>query len=389
MGATSWPNALMAGLALALLLWSLIGNLGRLATWSVADWESSWAFSELLINYQGGVVRRGLIGEVLHGFTLAWGVPPQKSALVLAYGLSLLTFSMIVMCVRRDLSPRRWPSLMAIALSPTLLLFSSNDVEAFGRKDPLILLPLIAHLEIARWADDKTTRVYVLSLLAVLFPVFIAATAAHELTLLTLPIHWYVMSALRPDLRVEPRAILLSGLLAVSAALGLQSGGPETSSSICSSWWRFGLFLDCPNNAIGAISWELRYSVAMALRELSSPGVMRWGVTVILIAAVLYVAVAGLGVARIRRRHAAWFAAAYACPLLFIGIDWGRWVFLGSVIYLALTCHPAWRETRSEPGRGWTMAAALAAMASPFIALPACCIESYPLFAGPFGGVLR
>lgn len=66
--------------------------------WMLGDYDvkrfNQWSISEWMINYQGGFVRRGLIGEILHQFKFSGGVIPVLYLIVL--GLYCIYISIFI-----------------------------------------------------------------------------------------------------------------------------------------------------------------------------------------------------------------------------------------------------------------------------------------------------
>ena len=87
----------------------------------------------MLINYQGGFIRRGLLGEI--AFRVDSLISAQYFLLfivVIAY--AFVTIVLILLAIRTAV-----PIALMFLLSPTTLLFSWYDFEAFGRKDIFII----------------------------------------------------------------------------------------------------------------------------------------------------------------------------------------------------------------------------------------------------------
>ncbi len=93
-----------------------------------------YTWAELLINYQGGFVRRGLLGEVL--FLLQPVIPSVVAASVLIFGCYFL-FTYMVLKLLRD-TPL--VVFLFFVFAPATFLFPVHDPAVFGRKDIFFLL---------------------------------------------------------------------------------------------------------------------------------------------------------------------------------------------------------------------------------------------------------
>ena len=105
---------------------------------------SDYSWSEMMINYQGGLMRRGLVGELAY---LINCIMPASyfmtGTLLVAYGVTL---TILVVGLRlADSFPGAY-----LPLSPVGPLFVFHDPHAFGRKDAFILLALTDFVTIIR-----------------------------------------------------------------------------------------------------------------------------------------------------------------------------------------------------------------------------------------------
>ena len=110
----------------------------------LTEFPTSYAWSELMIAYQGGYVRRGLLGEL--AFLLDGTVGAEA---VLAIVVAAAYAGVLVCFVRAARAAPRWIGMLFV-LSPATLLFPLLDPDAFGRKDAAILLAFALCLRLAR-----------------------------------------------------------------------------------------------------------------------------------------------------------------------------------------------------------------------------------------------
>ena len=121
----------------SLALWVAIGASAMAFIAAAAElrarFPSSYTWSELLISYEGGFVRRGLAGELGFLFDPLIGVRLSITGALLV-GYLLVNTAVIVLVCRRP-SFAGW---LCVA-SPGLIPFPLWDFRAFGRKDIVIL----------------------------------------------------------------------------------------------------------------------------------------------------------------------------------------------------------------------------------------------------------
>lgn len=384
-----WGITLVA-LAAALLAYSLV-DLWR---WSQQGVTATWAFTDLLINYQAGFVRRGLLGELLfHGARA--GVTPEQAAWGVGWGLFAINLAVLLLALRRHATAGALPALALLLLSPALLLFAAGDAAAFARKETILLLPLLAHLEwLRRCRAADREAAYFGGLLLIVFPLFVLAALVHEITLLSLPLHgWLSWRTWRRTRAVRPLVALAAygGLAVLLTPAWLVHGDLETARAICRSWARVGLAAECtqPPGGIGAIARDFDYAWWLFRRLLAQPDqLLRWAALLAVSFAGLYLAAVWRGVAAARRRLALWVALGAFLLLAPVGWDWGRWLSLSGFLFVLLAFHPALDETAAAPTPPAPKIAAairltaLLALQS-VIGIPHCCLEKYPGFFGP------
>src|SRR5437868_5121207 len=120
----SYPFAIIASLFLILYTFAFANFFSQFPT--------SYAWSDLMIGYQAGYVRRGFLGQI--AFLLDGSLGARS---VLA---TLVALSYIAVVIAFTTLARRTSAYigMLFLLSPATLLFPLLDPNAFGRKDAFI-----------------------------------------------------------------------------------------------------------------------------------------------------------------------------------------------------------------------------------------------------------
>jgi len=127
----------------------------------------NWAFGEWLINYGGGLVRRGLFGEVILSFPLN-----GKAILWAVLFFQLMIYLTIIVFLRIKLKSQNysWYSIL-IVCNPAGMLLLSWDQNLFIRKELLGIVILILFLyvmEINRFQNFLVLALVSLNFLAIL-----------------------------------------------------------------------------------------------------------------------------------------------------------------------------------------------------------------------------
>lgn len=117
-----------------------------------------WLIGDWLINYQGGFVRRGLIGEILLGLSRASGVSYVPMVVMLQLGLYLaILINTWRLAVKAPISPLT----ALLVYSPAFLLFPVLDPQGAFRKE-ILLLALLSFICANLASSEKTRRPWVL-----------------------------------------------------------------------------------------------------------------------------------------------------------------------------------------------------------------------------------
>ncbi len=97
---------------------------------------SAWQYADWLINYQGGFVRRGLIGEILFKIYSFTSIRLDYLVLILLYLLFSISFLTLIKSVKYI--KNSFIDLM-IFLSPGFFIYPFMNSEVIGRKDVLLV----------------------------------------------------------------------------------------------------------------------------------------------------------------------------------------------------------------------------------------------------------
>lgn len=237
------------------LLYSFITSL-------TTGYYNDFTYTELLINLEGGFVRRGLIGQLILYIVQATGWNPFTIIEVFCISIyvSVLTFFLVAFS-RRNLN--WW-----ILLSP----FAFGLCKSIIRKDFLCYAILICTIYQLRRAEIKPIRMIGVTLLSIL-GLFVHEAYFFWGIPVTLFIIWKSTGS-----KALTTASTLS-LLATFILLSINNGDNETADMIFRSWLPYvnnADFTRTPDNAIGAIGWETMSTFKFHLRENFCNGFLGW-----------------------------------------------------------------------------------------------------------------
>jgi hypothetical protein len=292
----------------------------------------SWSISDWLINYQGGFVRRGLVGELVYQLSHLLKLSPVF--LVVLLYLSLC--AALLLAVRDLFLHSSWSLwVLALLVSPATLSFQILDPTAGFRKETIYLAALAVLVVWLR--NAKPSPAWASVYIAV---VLCAGTLSHELLICYAP---YFFAALVVATGCSPmraaRQCAIPFLLGAGCAYlcTRHLGNVHTAQEICTS---LGYRLLPQGSQIcsgGAIEY-LTHTREMAREEtraaMAHYGYFRLYLTLTVLALLpLLVGTVALTRSGSRRDlRVVWGTAAVsflASLLLFVyAVDWGRWIYI-------------------------------------------------------------
>ena len=287
---------------------------------------TQWILGDWLINYQGGFVRRGLVGQII--FLLSSWL--HLSPLLIAVAVALVAYLLLYWSIWKLMANSSWRLwVLAAFISPALLGFAVAARGGF-HKDVLFLASLAVLLVLLMRKDVKGW----------ILAAYIALTCAfcilsHEALFVYLP---YVLAALVIGMREIKRAaaIALIPLIFVMAsfyAVTTHRGTAQTVAAICSA-----LGKESQRVCGGAVS-QLSYTSTSARQETIDITTLYHYYRVYPPLGLLALIPIAMGFADLwktptLRRDlkllavAAAVSFAMSLTLFYYAQDWGRWIYI-------------------------------------------------------------
>ena len=152
--------------------------------------SNNYAFNELFINYQSGLIRRGLLGEVFLFFNKSFFIKPIVFFSYLFLILHLIQVYLFYK-IFKNFSKSTFIHVF-IFLSPALILFYIYDINLYFLKDIFITLTILFHaLILNNYFEKKNNKEsYFKSLKFLILPLLIFTILIHEYQVLFLGVHF-------------------------------------------------------------------------------------------------------------------------------------------------------------------------------------------------------
>ena len=232
---------------------------------------AGWPLGELLINYQGGFVRRGLLGELIFQASSNFDLSPITLLRALFVILSILN---ILVFVSLSSVEGRLIKRLPLLFAPALLLFPVYDLAAYGRKDMITTALLGIHALIAQQTLLRrfSPGSYRTLLVAVIIPLLAANVLTHDVQVFFIPFHFIITWQIYQEYGGRARRYILPSYLpvvGVSLLPVIFGGTRDIAIAVCNSWHglidSFGYcpagnesFGDLVNSGIKALGWSIQ-----------------------------------------------------------------------------------------------------------------------------------
>ena len=293
------------------------------ASYSVGDW---------LINYQGGFVRRGLVGEIVYRLYQMTAIDPALYVLLLKILLysAFLGFSYLLLR-RENLVPYA-----LLIFAPFVFAYYDGSGPIGFRKEEIFLMLLALSVWLLQPAHGGRADLAFIAILG-LYPLVVLS---HEMLFAFLP---YLLAAyVLADRRARPRhsvwvlPFTCMSALCFSVVLLYGRGAPGVTEKILDSLRGAGYPIS--GGAIAALDWSTSYAHDAVMESLVLGYFPNYIVTVMLVLLGFVPAHERLG--RLARNRIGLFlialAIALTLPVFLVAFDWGRFIRVHAVALFLL-----------------------------------------------------
>jgi hypothetical protein len=330
--------------------------------WAAVVAKHPYILGDWQINYAGGFVRRGLLGEGARWWNLLLNIDFKSTVFaiqVLAYA-AFFIFSLPVVSA----AVARYPIFAFALLSPLTFSFAAAGPEGSGRKE-IVFLALLAFVAWQLKRQATYTRVWIVAFSVALC----AVVLTHEMLFIFTPFSLLLLAMACPEL-VRPPLLLLAILPATMVFLlsGVLHGDSTRIGEICSS---LGSSAPAKCASVGAIAWlgislpnniKSTYYALVKMPQMLAVAAMSFGLGLLPFFLLVLDRVAAVHLrCTLAKRAVAGFAfAALVVPWpLFLISDWGRWMHIIVTSWTITVAFALGRPVAPEAGmqnqsHGWS-----------------------------------
>jgi len=158
-----------------------------------------WSFSQAHVNYFGGFIKRGLFGTIIILIENTFRIEPKKTFAVFFILLTLVNIFLFLILINKYSENKIL--YIFIALNPTLILFSFNDLGGYQRFDSISIAMMLFHSLLAFNYNSKKINIatYKKSLYFFIFPLILISLFIHEIQAWSIPLHFLITYNIEKD----------------------------------------------------------------------------------------------------------------------------------------------------------------------------------------------
>ncbi|MCV6638840.1 hypothetical protein [Candidatus Albibeggiatoa sp. nov. NOAA] len=315
------------------------------ATGSIVNYldHHSWKMGDWLINYSGGWIRRGFLGEIFLNLSKLTHINPgiyAASAHIVFYFVYFL-FSFLLLRKQKNIVP-----FALLIFSPFIFTFQLNDFQGGYRKE-IIYFAVLSFIAWTRVSlnPQKFERVFILTLLIYPF-----AVLSHEMLFLFMP---YIVLVYTFDKKITVRLIGFIFLLVMPSFLAFifsvqYQGSIEHTIAIQQSL-ADTYYNTSQSGAIFALQYDTGYWIERMNRLVTQRGYIYTHIIVIGLSLVAFMPIRPQLKIVLAKWHGKALVISCFVATLFIAmvaIDWGRLIYINLVSLFILSLltakgHPA------------------------------------------------
>ncbi|PVV24479.1 MAG: hypothetical protein B6D78_01425 [gamma proteobacterium symbiont of Ctena orbiculata] len=297
------------------------------ASWQGYVDNNNWRIADWLINYQGGFVRRGLLGEVYFGLWNITGIKPGSFVFitqVLCYFIFYLFTGLLL---------RRQNNLLAyivLIISPFIFTYHLHDIQGGFRKEILYLALFSSYVWLMLTTKPGTQKIASI-LVLLIYPVLVLS---HEMLAVFLP--YFLMLYFYKSEYFEKKDLfyvsIYVGLSVIAFLLALiYTGSEQHVSEICNSLKEHAA-VNCESlGAIAALSESTGYGRDIVQSNIARNDYIWKYLICSLLALIAYIPIANrFSIISSSAAVKMLFLSTVigTIPLFFVAVDWGRFIYI-------------------------------------------------------------
>ena len=297
--------------------------------------HNEWTMGDWLINYSGGWVRRGFLGEVFITLSAMTSANPGFYVALsqILFYLAYFIFSFLLIKKQKSIIP-----FALLIFSPFIFTFQVNDFQGGYRKEIIYfaVLSFIAWVRL-RFPHQKFEKIFILTLIA--YPLVILT---HEILFLFIP---YIVLIYTFDKPISLKLIRFIGLLILPSSLAfifsvMHPGSIGNIIAIYQSLTDAGYSVSKQDGAILALQYGAKYWSKIVNSFIETRGYIYIYILFLGLSLVAFIPVRPQLQAVLAKSHGKALVVSSLIATLFVAmvaIDWGRFIYMHLVSFFILS----------------------------------------------------
>ena len=178
-----------------------------------------WTYSQAHINYSDGFVKRGMFGTIAllleNNFNIKF-INTFNTFFIIFYLANIILFFLIIKQYSKFLF-----IFIFLALSPTLILFSFNDLGGYQRFDVISIFLILFHTYlIFLYRSNKINfNSYTNKFYFIIFPIFLVSLFIHEIQFWSIPFHFFMIKNIYDENNIKNKNLYIFFSLLILASI--------------------------------------------------------------------------------------------------------------------------------------------------------------------------
>ena len=300
------------------------------------QFPSKYTYTEWLINYEGGFIRRGLLGQAVYELSNFFKINIINLILFFQISAYLIYYFIFIYIFTKLKINFFW---IIFIFSSISFLYPLGELESLGRKEIFVLLFFLI-FSIINFSNTK-------SLFITFFIFFGISNLIHEITFFY--IHYYLLiiylkSKIHLKKIIHINYYFLTFILVCSLIyLNIHIGKSASIDKIVDSYLKFNIIIHSSLGAIGWLSKSFEWALINTMSQISLIGILRYLyiLLIYLIPILYFISIKKNKLNKfINIRNIVFISFLFSIPIYLLVLDWGRVTYLNynflmiSIIFL-------------------------------------------------------
>ena len=302
----------------------LIFNYILLLYFHLNEFPYKYVFTDWLINYEGGFIRRGLLGQIIYEVSLIFNVNFKEILFLMQATGYLLYFVLIINFFNKVKLNFFW---LLLIFSTISFLYPISELEALGRKDIFVILLFLIFVQINFSSLNKFLTFFLI--------IFTISCLIHEITFFYLP-YYLLIFLYNPQFKEKIKfihAFLILISLIFLIYLNLIISNKANINEIISSYQILNIEITSNTGAFSWLTKPFMNHISIIQNQISLTGIIRFSYVILINVWIFFYFIKlkntlSFSTLTITSNKIFIGLLLLAIPIYLIVLDWGRVTYL-------------------------------------------------------------